>query len=56
MVVGLGDAELRNHVAQVDLAIGLAEEWREAIAEEILARQVQHRRFFATSECLGVCM
>ena len=43
-------------VAQVDLAIGLAEEWRDAIAEEILARQVQHRRFFATSECFGVCV
>ncbi|RPD60243.1 hypothetical protein L226DRAFT_539690 [Lentinus tigrinus ALCF2SS1-7] len=37
-------------IFEVDSAISLAEEWRDAIAEEILARQVQHRRFFTTKD------
>ena len=45
-----------HDITQVDLAIDLAEQWREAITEEILARQVQHRRFFVTSECFGDCL
>ncbi|KAI0689898.1 hypothetical protein C8T65DRAFT_672421 [Cerioporus squamosus] len=40
-----------QHTVEVDMAIGLAKEWREAIAEEIRGRQVQHRRFFVTCTC-----
>ncbi len=42
--------DLRDPI-EVAIAIGLAEEWREAIVEEIRGRQVQHRRFFVVGKC-----